>query len=739
MERHSNPSYRKFRRAAYLLVAVIAVYTAFCHVVNAFIIPRVVIPKMRSYLESGASDPLKISVGDIRFDPVSGFLFENVRLYTKQGSPADYIASSKAVDIDLVWHDLLFKRVTIRRFDMTDVDLNISRGGDGKWNVGPLARIGMGDAAAKQFGGFRITVRELRLLGGKIRYSDRMVPGNSIEKAYDIESMSVTGSEDGCRLIFAAKSAGEKEGSLSLLLEYSDDGDGELVGKGVVRIKIPDINEYWSYYIDDMIKPWEIEVGAAEIKADISFSPGMFNIDGVYGLRDAALNYGDLRISGDASIKHVFEYSKGKASSNADLLFRDMKVCAGDNVMLSAAECRAYIDKEGVDISSIEGQAFRRPVSYKGMFIFGEPRRLSIEGQICGIRNTLDMEISSNGKASAEMQVFTSYSKLSVKAASQDLKNLSFDIGMAGDMNLADIGSVIGMAKRKMAGKASISGTLSGELDRLASFNGKADIKADGFTLLDMAPKSFSMQAVVRDGLLDGEVPKFPLYGGTASAKIRFDAGLPPQRWGFEFDLEKCDLGSLSLDDARLSGMKGIVDANLACAGRLGRPEAAIGGGYIKIVNCDLKGVPIFVAVEKGMGSVIKDFSMPDFREIKAAFSVAEKEIDARLACQSPLLKLEMSGDCDFAGNVDMTAGANVSRLSPLKAARQILIPATLGFDFVKDGIVVKISGKWPDLKQQTAIKPLRVFDEVFGFMKSMETSRYSLDGTWAQVVQSPE
>ncbi|MFA6356995.1 MAG: hypothetical protein WCY23_07810, partial [Candidatus Omnitrophota bacterium] len=194
-----------------------------------------------------------------------------------------------------------------------------------------------------------------------------------------------------------------------------------------------------------------------------------------------------------------------------------------------------------------------------------------------------------------------------------------------------------------------------------------------------------------------------------------------------------------SLDDARLSGMKGILDVNLACSGRLGRPAAAIGGGYIRIVDCDIKGVPIFVAIEKGMDSVIKDFDMPDFKEIRAAFSVAKEEIDARFACQSPLLKIEMSGDCDFAGNVDMTAGANVSRLSPIKTARQILIPATLGFDFVKDGIVVKISGKWPDLKQQTAIKPLRVFDEVFGFMKSMELRRYSLDETWAQVVQSPE
>ncbi|MFA6356109.1 MAG: hypothetical protein WCY23_03260, partial [Candidatus Omnitrophota bacterium] len=235
MERHSNPSYRKFRRAAYLLAAAIAIYAAFCHAVNSFIIPRVVIPKMRAYLESGASEPLKISVGDIRFDPVSGFLFTDVRLYTKQGSPSDYIASSKAVDIDLVWHDLLFKRVTIRRFDMTDVDLNVSRGSDGKWNIGPLARIGMGDAAAKQFGGFKVTVRELRLLGGKARYSDRMAPGNSIERVYDIASMSVTGSEDGCRLMLATKSTGAKKGSLSLFLEYSDGGNGEPSGRGTVR------------------------------------------------------------------------------------------------------------------------------------------------------------------------------------------------------------------------------------------------------------------------------------------------------------------------------------------------------------------------------------------------------------------------------------------------------------------------------------------------------------------------
>jgi hypothetical protein len=261
----------------------------------------------------------------------------------------------------------------------------------------------------------------------------------------------------------------------------------------------------------------------------------------------------------------------------------------------------------------------------------------------------------------------------------------------------------------------------------------------NGFTFLEMTPKSFSLKATVKDGLLDGEIPKFPLYGGTASANVRLDTRLSPLKWGFELDLEKCDLKFLSEDDDRLSGMKGSLDANLACAGRWGRPEAAIGGGYIRVLDCNLKGVPFFVAIEKGIGSVVKDFTMPDFKEIKAAFGVAEKKVEIRSACRSPMLNIEMSGNCDFSGNVEMTAGANASRMSLIKTARQILIPATLGFDLVKDGILIKVSGKWPELKQQTVIKPLRVFDELFGFMKGIDLRRYSLDEAWAQMVESSE
>ncbi|MFA5164922.1 MAG: hypothetical protein WC481_05100 [Candidatus Omnitrophota bacterium] len=735
MERRSKSIFGRFRRAAYFLIAATVIYALLCQYIGKVFIPRVVIPKVRAYLESGNTGPLMVSIGDIDFVPSSGFLLKDVRLYTKKGSPSDYIVSSKAVDIDLVWHDLLLKRVTIRRFDITGADLNICRGSDGSWNIGPLADMGIGDAASKHFGGFRITVKELRLLGGKARYSDRLVPGNSIERTYDIAYVSVTGSDNGSRIALSTKSTGAKKGSLSLSLEYSPGAEPR--GKGSVRIKTPNINEYWSYYIDDIIKPWELKVGDAELRADISFSPGMFRMDGVYDLRDGEVSYGDLHISADCVMKHTFERLKGKTASCAELVLKGMRIRAGENVMVSGAECRAYIDKDGVDISAIEGQAFKRPVSYKGMFIFGEPKRLSVDGQVCGIRNTLDMEISGPDKASSVLQVFTSYSKLTVKASSKDLKGLVFDVDMAGDIDLSDIGRVAGLVKREMSGKATVSGVLSGELDRTASFNGKADVKVDGFTLFDMTPKSFSMKAAVKDGLLDGEVPKFPLYGGTAAAKIRFDAGLPPQKWGFAIDLEKCDLSSLSLEDARLSGMKGIVDANFACSGRLGQPEAATGGGFIKITDCSIKGVPIFVAVEKGMNSVIKDFVLPDFKEIRMGFDVAEGNIGMRSACQSPLLRIEMSGDCDFSGNVDMTAGANVSRLSPIKTARQILIPATLGFDFVKDGIMIKISGKWPELKQQTVIKPLRVFDEVFGFMKNIELRRYSLDDTWAQVVES--
>lgn len=735
MERRSKSIFGRFRRPAYFLIAAVVIYALLCQYIGKVFIPRVLIPKVRAYLESGNTGPLMVSVGDIEFVPASGFLLKDVRLYTKKGSPSDYIISSKAVDIDLVWPDLLFKRVTIRRFDITGAELNVYRGSDGLWNVGPLADMGIGDAASKHFGGFRITVKELRLLGGKARYSDRLIPENSIEKTYDIAYVSVTGSDDGSRIVLSTKSTGAKKGSLKLSLEYSPGAEPR--GKGSIRINTPNINEYWSYYIDDLIKPWELKVGDAEIKAEISFSPGAFRMEGVYDLKGGEITYGDLHISADCVMKHTFERLKGRSASCADLVLKGMRISAGENVMVSGAECRAYIDRDGVDISAIEGQAFKKPVSYKGMFVFGEPRRLSVDGQVCGIRNTLDMEISGPDKASSVLQVFTSYSKLAVKASSKDLRGLVFDIDMAGDVDLSDIGRVAGLVKREMSGKASVSGALSGELDRVASFNGRADVEVDNFTLFDMTPKSFSIKAVAKDGLVDCEAPKFPLYGGTAAAKVRFDAGHSPENWGFEFDLEKCDLSSLSLEDARLSGMKGIADANFACSGRLGQPEAAIGGGYIKITDCSIKGVPIFIAVEKGMNSVIKDFVLPDFKEIKAGIDIAEKNINMRSACQSPLLKIEMSGDCDFSGNVDMAAGANVSRLSPIKTARQILIPATLGFDFVKDGIMIKISGKWPELKQQTLIKPLRVFDEVFGFMKNIELRRYSLDGTWAQVVES--
>lgn len=735
MGKHSKSIFGRFRRAAYFLIAAVVIYALLCQYIGKVFIPRVVIPKVRAYLESGNTGPLMVSVGDIDFVPASGFLLKDVRLYTKQGSPSDYVVSSKAVDIDLVWLDLLFKRVTIRRFDITGAELNVYRGSDGLWNIGPLASMGVGDAASKHFGGFKITVKELRLLGGRVRYSDRMSPSNSIERIQDIEYMSITGTDDGSKLTFSVLSTGAKKGTMSVVLEYAADGDFR--GKGSIRIKTPNINEYWSYYIDDLIKPWELKVEDAELKAEISFSPGMFRMDGVYGLKDGEITYGDLHISADCVMKHTFERFKGRSVSYAELVLKGMQISAGENVMVSGAECRAYLDKDGVDISAIEGQAFKKPVSYKGMFVFGEPKRLSIDGQVCGIRNTLDMEISGPDKASSVLQVFTSYSKLTVRASSNDLKGLVFDIDMAGDIDLSDIGRVAGLVKREVSGKASVSGVLSGELDRTASFNGKADAKVDGFTLFDMTPKSFSIKAAVKDGIVDCEALKFPLYGGTAAARVRFDSGLAPHKWGFALDLEKCDLSSLSLEDARLSGMKGIVDANFACSGKLGRPEAATGGGYIKITDCSIKGVPIFIAVEKGMNSVIKDFVLPDFKEIKAGFDIAEKNINVRSACQSPLLKIEMSGDCDFSGNVDMAAGANVSRLSPIKTARQILIPATLGFDFVKDGIMIKISGKWPELKQQTVIKPLRVFDEVFGFMKNIELRRYSLDDTWAQVVES--
>lgn len=712
-----------FIRAA---AALVILYAVFVFTVDNFLIPKVVIPKVRELLESDLMDPLKISVGNIRFNPVSGFLLKDIKLYTRDTSPSDYIVSAKSVDIDLAWLFLLRRRVVIKSFDMLGAEVNISREGSGRWNLEPVASLKAMDV--KKLKDFSFDIENVRVINGNVNYSDSFKPSNSLKRRFVNVSIFLKEAKEGSyRFGLSARTAGTAREAAGIRFNY------ERAAKslsGTAKVSTTRLGEYWDYYLDDLLKPWHLR--AEEVKLDVSFSSsgGVFLMDSKYSVKGGDLNFGDFHIKGPALVGHKMRLVNGVSDKNYTSIGIKLKgaaFMAGKNTLFDKCDASAVIGADKAEISSIEGELFGEPVSLSGVCSFGPLLEMSLGGGIAGIDCAYYLKASPDDRAQMSLEFSTRTSKLSVKGTSADLKDLNFDLDMEGGIDLSHLSGFFKLDQQKLSGETVLSGKLSGEADNIATLNGALSADFRDLSLFGIRPKSFSVNTVIKDGVADGKISSSDLYGGEADGRILLDAG----RWGVEINFDECDIAELAKENGQLEGMKGILSANFACAGYWMKRGAVSGGGYLLITNCNLKKAPIFKVCEEGMGTVIKNFTMPDFSQVRANFDIGESRVKFRALCGASILKIEIQGNASFSGETDIVAGADMSGMRPLKIARQVMLPATIGLDLIKDGIEVRISGKWPDLQQRTSVKPLRGLNEIFSFMDNMKLRRYSLDELW--------
>lgn len=706
--------------------ALVILYAAFVFTANNFLIPKVVIPKVRELLESGLMDPLKISVGNIHFSPVSGFLLKDVRLYTRDRSSEDYIALAESVDIDLDWLSLLRKRVVIKSFDMVGAEVNISRDSSGKWNLEPVA--GLEAMDAKKLKGLSFDVENVRIINGSVNYSDSFKPSNSLKRRFVNVSIFLKEAKEGSyKFGLSARTAGRAGESAGIRFCY-DRAAKSL--SGTAKVSTTKLGEYWDYYLDDLIKPWHLK--AEEVKLDVSFSSsgGVFLMDSKYSVKGGDLSFGDFHVKGPALIEHKMRFANGipdKSYTSFGIKLKRAAFLAGKNILFDKCDASAVIGAGKAEISNIEGELLGKPVSLSGVCSFGPPFEMSLGGEIAGIDCAYYLKTSPDDRAQMSLEFSTRTSKLSVKGTSANLKDLNFDLDMEGGIDLGHLSGFFRLDQQKLSGEAVLSGKLSGEADNISTLNGKLSAEFKDFSLFDIRPKSFSVNTVIKDGVADGKISCPDLYGGEADGRFLLDAG----RWGVEINFDKCDIAELAKENGQLEGMKGIFSADFACVGYWKIRGAATGGGYLLITDCNLKKAPIFKVCEEGMKTVVKNFTMPDFRQVRANFGIGESRIKFRALCGASILKIEIQGNATLSGETDILAAADMSGIRPLKIARQVMLPGTIGLDLIKDGIEVRINGKWPNLEQRTAVKPLRGLNEIFSFMDNMSLCKYSLDELW--------
>lgn len=706
--------------------AAIIVYFLLCGVMNYFVIPKIVIPKVDEYLAVNFNGPVKLSIKDISFHPVKGFQLEDLKLSSEAVSGPRSILNAKLINLNFAFIPLLFKKVVVRRFDMFDVDLNIVRDATGAWNFQPLLDLDI----FKTGQDFDFIIQEFAVKKGWLDYEDCFKEGNTLKRRFTDVELSLTSPRP--RLCKITLSAGDKDRakeSVGLVLEYDV---GKKSANGTIKLNTRYLGDYWHYYLDEILRPWYLTADSIASTAQFSYSKGVFSLSGQHKIDNTVLTYGDFHIRSDISVTQDLRYERTapeKVFIRVKMSLDDVSSLSGAHTFLKKGDCSLIITERSVIIKEITGQIRQQPLQLSGKFTFGVPKELYLSGTIAGIKNRIYLKLISDNEGDVDWQAGMKDSYVRARAHSGDLKNLAFDLTAEGDLRLEDLSALGGSPGKKAGGRISFSGRMKGEADKLRSFHGGANIKAKDVSLMNLRPTSFDCVADIKDGTCVATIPKTEFYKGTLYGILQSNL----KKWGIELFIDKLDMEELFKTDPELKGVKGIFTGNAACVGRWGEAGSARGGLYFALTDCVLKDVLLVKEVEEGVRNVTTTFSMPDFKEMGGNIEIRGGDLSTEnMFCKSIALTLGVSGKFSFRGATDFTVGVKFQKAGLLKTARQILLPVTIGIDLLANCIQVRIYGNWPkEFKHSAQIQPVSGLVTFFSTLGAADPNKYRLKNLW--------
>ncbi|MCX5716247.1 MAG: AsmA family protein [Candidatus Omnitrophica bacterium] len=711
----------------YIITGLVISQALLTFTLNHIVIPKIVMPELNKFIAANLNGPVKLTIKHISFDPISGFLMRDVELAGPVALKESYILRAKAVDVDMDFLPLLWKKLKIKRFDMVGVDLNVGRDAEGKWNFQPLLALPF----LETIGGFDIDINEFTIQKGWIDYSDYLKKDSTIERRVTVANATLKKIKGPLyRLIISTRAQDKSGGRIELKMDY-DKAANSATGSAVLDTRY--LGAYWHYYLDDIFKPWHMSAVNVKTETDFIYKEGELLVSGRCDIDDSVLTYGDLGVKCDAFVKHQVKYVKddpAKSFAKVDVVLKDLSSLSGEYTFLENGEAVMVITEKEITIQRLTGAVYKKPVDLSGSFIFGEPKELHLTGKISGsVETALHLRLTSDIEGELDWQAKTGDSVVSAHAVISNLKNMAFDLTSGGDIRLKDLSGKPGDTARKLSGNVVFSGRLKGEMDNFNSLDGNASVTIKDFSALDLKPVSLVFNLNIDDGLLAGDIPETHFCKGSLSGSAKVSL----KKWGIELYAEKVDLAELTETNAEVTGTKGILSGNAACIGEWGSANTVRGAAYFYVSDCVMSHTPVLSKVAEGIESVTQTFKMPSFKDIEGNISVEDETISVeKIIGRAPPLTLTMAGKVLFSGSTDLTAGVQFQKQGFLRLARQILIPPTIGIDLIANCIQVKITGPWSSLKQETQLQPVAALDTFLPFGGKINPNKYKLADLWA-------
>lgn len=715
------------KRLMIFLISILAVITIIVLLLWGLIVPKVVIPKIREYIDVNFNGQVKLVIKDISYNIFSGFALQDVELKGPVILKDDRILCIDIVDIDLALLPLLRRRIEVSRFEMDGVSLTVGRDTNGSWNYQPLLELDM--LKEKEAGKYRFLINEFVIRKGKLNYFDYLNKENMLERQFENVDLFLRklGGES-YRLYLSGNASQKSDESINLELDFNI---LEKYTSGFVRLNTKHLSEYWHYYLDDMLNPWNLKAEDVVLNMGFSYINDILTLNGGYGISNGIISYGDLHIRGNGVVKQNIKYVRGipgKDVARIDLSLDNISSSTGEHTFLDRGKCTAVITEKEVAVERLTGVIKRQPVSLSGNFTFGEPRGLFLTGKIANIDNNFNLKLLSDNQGMLDWIISVGSSNAELHADISDLKNIIVDLNLAGLIKIPDLSELLKINKEKIEGTVNISGNIKGELDKVSTLQGGINVGIQGFSIWDLEPLVLNFNMDFTNGILEGEIPKIDYYKGKLYGDVKMDYN----NWGVELNLEKFDISEFVKTQPKFKGMRGLLTGKIACVSSLGDFGSLRGGGYLKAVKCDLWNAPIFSDTEKGIESIITEVEMPVLKSVEVYYGIGDEKIVIENAfCDAQSMDLNMTGNISFSGMVDITVGTKLIGKGLFKIAKNILVPVTIGIDAVVDCIQVKITGQWPNLTYHAQIQPMRWLNWLFSGLGTADPDKYSLVKLW--------
>lgn len=709
-----------------VLSVILIIYLVFWIVVNYVFIPKVIVPKMKEYIDTNINDPISLIIDNVSYHPFKGFILQNVVLSGPVKLKDNYILHAKSVDIDLAFLPLFLKRIEIKRFNMFKVDLNIGRDKKGIWNFKPLLEL---DIMKGDSGDFTFIIKKFKLKKCWIDYTDYFKRDNVLERRFTNVDLDIINPKT--KLYKVMLSGGTKdrnEESIYLKLDYNSKRKSV---EGKFRLNTRFLGEYWDYYLDDMLKPWHLKSANVVVNMGFSYIKDTLSLKGEYTIDNGVLSFGDFSIKGNALVKQNVKLVKDvpdKDIGRIDLYLTDISSLTGKHIFLDKGRCRAIVTAKEIIFKELTGIMRKRIVNYNGKFTFSDPKELYLTGEIANVNNTFRLKLLSENTASLDWHGNAGDSYINHHVDIHDLKDLAFDLKIEGDVQLSDFSELLEIDKDNVKGAIGLFGNIGGEIDEVSSFHGKLKIDVKDFSVLSLRPEAFAFNFDIKNGIFVGDIPATDFYGGNMHGTVELDYF----RWGVELHVDKFDIEKFVQTSPKLKGMKGIFTGNIAAVSEWTNFNAVSGGGYFKITDCDLWNAPVFSNTEEGVESVTTDVDMPEISNIDGNYEIEKDGIGIEnVSCKAKGMNLKIKGKYYFSKEADFTVGVRILGEGLFRTVRQILLPVTIGFDVVANCIQVKVNGRWPDLEEKTELQPIGILTAIFPSGRA-SPKKYTLSKLWS-------